>query len=183
MCERELQEQVILFIISINRYKHYSLLASCVLSYILLLLMFSFYRFFFFVGGGVLFIFVNLAFTLECEAPGPKHFICWRQCPHLISPNAFFNFSPQNVHLLSKPTQSRIYTVYACEKVLVAAVVEGFLIDWCCFLEGFFTVRSLGQSSPNRLLSVANNSWRVVRLFGDVEGNVVRYVEWHVRSI
>ena len=70
-----------------------------------------------------------------------------------------------------------------CEKVLVAVVVEGFLIDWCCFLKGFFTVRNLRQSFINRLWNVANNAWRVVRLFVDVEGNVLRYVEWHVRSI
>ena len=67
--------------------------------------------------------------------------------------------------------------------MLVAGVVEGFLIDWCCFLEGFFTVRNLGQSSINRLCNVANNAWRVFRVLVDVEGNVVRYVEWHVRSI
>ena len=67
--------------------------------------------------------------------------------------------------------------------MLVAGVVEGFLIDWCCFLEGFFAVRDLGQSSINRLWNVANNVRRVVRLFVDVEGNVLRYVEWHVRSI
>ena len=67
--------------------------------------------------------------------------------------------------------------------MLVAVVVEGFLIDWCCFHEGFFTVRSLGQSSINRLWNVANNAWRVFRLLVDVEGNVVRYVESHVRSV
>ena len=35
----------------------------------------------------------------------------------------------------------------------------------------------------NRLWNVANNVWRVVRFFVDVEWNVVRLVEWHVRSI
>ena len=29
-----------------------------------------------------------------------------------------------------------------CEKVLVSPVLEGFLIDWCWFVEGFFTVQS-----------------------------------------
>ena len=67
--------------------------------------------------------------------------------------------------------------------MLVSAVVEGFLIDWCCFVKGFFIVRNLGQSSINRLWNVANNAWRVVRFFVDVEWNVVRLVEWHVRSI
>ena len=67
--------------------------------------------------------------------------------------------------------------------MLVSAVVEGFLIDWCCFVKGFFIVRNLGQSSINSLGDVANNAWRVVRFFVDVEWNVVRLVEWHVRSI
>ena len=35
-----------------------------------------------------------------------------------------------------------------CEKVLVAVVVEGFLIDWYCFLEGFF----IYEVSDSRLL-------------------------------
>ena len=53
--------------------------------------------------------------------------------------------------------------------MLVSAVVEGFLIDWCCFVKGFFIVRNLGQSSINSLWDVANNAWRVVRFFVDVE--------------
>ena len=67
--------------------------------------------------------------------------------------------------------------------MLVSAVVDGFPIDWCCIVKGFFVVRNLGQSSINRLWNVANNAWRVVRFFVDVEWNVVRLVEWHVRSI
>lgn len=66
--------------------------------------------------------------------------------------------------------------------MLVSVVVNGFLIDWCCFVEGFFIVRNLGQSSINILWNVASNAWRGVRLV-DVEWNVVRLVEWHVRSI
>ena len=44
-------------------------------------------------------------------------------------------------------------------------------------------LRNLGESSINRLWNVANNASRVFRLLVDVEGNIVRYVEWHVRSI
>ena len=65
----------------------------------------------------------------------------------------------------------------------VSAIAEGFLIDWCCFVEGFFIVRNLGHSSINRLWNVAHNAWWVVRFFVDVEWDVVRLVAWHVCSI
>ena len=64
-----------------------------------------------------------------------------------------------------------------CEEVLVTAVVEGFLIEWCCFV-----VWDLGQSTVNGLWNVPDNAWRVVRCFVDVEWNVVRPVEWHMCS-
>lgn len=45
------------------------------------------------------------------------------------------------------------------EKVFISAVVEGFFVDWCCFVEGFFIVWNLGQSFICRLWKVANNAW------------------------
>ena len=44
----------------------------------------------------------------------------------------------------------------------VPTVVEGFLVDWCCFIERFFVIRNLRQSSINRLWDVADNVRRVI---------------------
>ena len=66
------------------------------------------------------------------------------------------------------------------EEVLVSAVVEGFLIDWCCFVEGLLIVWNLGQTSINRLWNVADNELRVVRFLVDVEWNAVRLIEWQM---
>ena len=61
---------------------------------------------------------------------------------------------------------------------------------YCCYYyyyyyyyyQGLFIVWNLGQSSINGLWNVADNAWRVVRFFVDVEWNVVRLVEWHMCS-
>ena len=54
----------------------------------------------------------------------------------------------------------------------VSAVVEGFLVDWRCFIER--------QSSINRLWDVADNARRVIRFLVDIEWDVIRLVIWHV---
>ena len=41
---------------------------------------------------------------------------------------------------------------------------------------------NLGQSSVSGLWNVADNGWRVVRFFVDVEWNFVRLVEWRICS-
>ena len=62
----------------------------------------------------------------------------------------------------------------------VPTVVEGFLVDWRCFIERFFVIRNLRQSSINRLWDVADNAWRVITFLVDIEWDVIRLVIWHV---
>ena len=62
----------------------------------------------------------------------------------------------------------------------VSAVVEGFLVDWRCFIERFFVIRTLRQSSINRLWDVLDNVRWVIRFFVDIERDVIRLVIWHV---
>ena len=62
----------------------------------------------------------------------------------------------------------------------VSAVVEGFLVDWRCFIERFFVIRNLRQSSINRLWDVVDNTRRVIRFLVDIERDVIRLVIWHV---
>ena len=62
----------------------------------------------------------------------------------------------------------------------VSAVVEGFLVDWRCFIERFFVIRNLRQSSINRLWDVLDNVRWVIRFFVDIERDVIRLVIWHV---
>ena len=62
----------------------------------------------------------------------------------------------------------------------VSAVVEGFLVDWCCFIERFFIIRNLRQSSINRFWDVVDNTRRVIRFLVDIERDVIRLVIWHV---
>jgi len=50
-----------------------------------------------------------------------------------------------------------------------------FSLGWCCFVEGFFIVWNLRQSSIDRLWNIVINAWWVVRFFVGVQ--------WHVRSI
>ena len=62
----------------------------------------------------------------------------------------------------------------------VSAVVEGFLVDWRCFIERFFIIRNLRQSSINRLWDVVDNTRRVIRFLVDIERDVIRLVILHV---
>ena len=55
----------------------------------------------------------------------------------------------------------------------VSAVVEGFLVDWCCFIERFFVIRNLRQTSINKLWDVLDNAWQVIRFFVDIEQDVI----------
>ena len=55
----------------------------------------------------------------------------------------------------------------------VSAVVEGFLVDWRCFIERFFIIRNLRQSSINRLRDVVDNTPRVIRFLVDIERDVI----------
>ena len=55
----------------------------------------------------------------------------------------------------------------------VPTVVEGFLVDWRCFIERFFVRRNLRQSSINRLWDVADNVWRVITFLVDIEWDVI----------
>ena len=56
----------------------------------------------------------------------------------------------------------------------VSAFVEGFLVDWRCFIERFFIIRNLRQSSINRLWDVVDNTRRVIRFLVDIERGVIR---------
>ena len=64
--------------------------------------------------------------------------------------------------------------------MFVSAFVEGFLVDWRCFIERFFVIRNFRQSSINRLWDVVDNTRRVIRFHVDIERDVVRLVIWHV---
>ena len=63
------------------------------------------------------------------------------------------------------------------------AVVEGFLVDWCCFIERFFIVRNLRQLTIDRLWDVVDNTWWVIRFLVDLERDGVRLDIWHVFTI
>lgn len=62
----------------------------------------------------------------------------------------------------------------------VSTVVEGFLVDWRCFIKRFFIIGNLRQSSVNRLWDVVDNARRVIRFLVDIERDVIRLVIWHV---
>ena len=62
----------------------------------------------------------------------------------------------------------------------VSAVVEGFLVDWRWFIERFFIIRNLRQSSINRLRDVVDNTRGVIRFLVDIGRDVIRRVIWHV---